>query len=70
MSCLTELVEGVVSKLRSAMPKLYASSWMDTVCSGAMAFVATATDDIRVSELRQSLGKTAQTGIYSPMEME
>ena len=36
---------------------------MDTVYSGAMAFVATATDDIRVSELRQNLGKTAPTGI-------
>ena len=36
---------------------------MDTIYSGAMAFVATATDDIRVSELRQNLGKTAPTGI-------
>ena len=46
---------------RQRSHKLHEASWMDTMYSGAMVFVATATNDVHVSELRQNLriGKDA-----------
>ena len=40
---------------RQRSHKLHEASWMDTMYSGAMVFVATATNDVHVSELRQNL---------------